>query len=92
MSSKPIRIRSVESLAAGKPVLISNKIPMADFVRRHDCGIVLDEVSAPALVAAIEALRRRYQELAKNTAAIPPDAFSIDALIDSYRRLYATAS
>ena len=36
----------LESLVAGKPVILSAALPMADYVRQHRCGIVVEDVSA----------------------------------------------
>lgn len=79
----------LESLVAGKPVLVSPCIPLVDYVRQRDCGVVVEEVSVPALVAAIAALKDRYSELARNAISIGPDAFSLASLVESHRRLYA---
>ena len=49
----------LESLVAGKPVILSDALPMADFVRQKGCGIVLDEVSSGALVAGIDGAQTR---------------------------------
>src|SRR5271165_4556875 len=78
----------IESLMAGKPVLLSNNIAMADYVRKHQCGIVVDEVSIRTLTAAIETLMGRYVDLAPNAARIGPEAFSIDRMVGDHRRLY----
>jgi glycosyltransferase involved in cell wall biosynthesis len=81
----------VESLAAGKPVIVSNSIPMSDYVARNGCGLVLDQVTVPAVMAAVEALKRDYGGLARRTAALPRDDFSIRTWIDRHRPLYVPA-
>jgi glycosyltransferase involved in cell wall biosynthesis len=81
----------VESLAAGKPVIVSDTIPMSDYVARNGCGLVLDQVTVPAVTAAVAALKRDYAELVRRTATLPGDDFSIRALIDRHRPLYAYA-
>jgi glycosyltransferase involved in cell wall biosynthesis len=78
----------LESLVAGKPVLVSECIPMADYVRQRQCGIVLDEVGAPALLRAIENLKANYPQLSARAAEIGPDAFSLNVLVDNHRRIY----
>jgi glycosyltransferase involved in cell wall biosynthesis len=75
-------------VVAGKPVLVSNAIAMADFVRQHRCGIVLGDVSVGSLKAAIIALTSRYQELACNAAGIGAGAFSLSRMVESHRRIY----
>ena len=78
----------LESLVAGKPVILSDAIPMADYVRQRGCGIVVNEASSAALAAAIEALRSNYEVLAGNARSIGSHAFSQRAMIDLYRDLY----
>ena len=78
----------IESLVAGKPVILSDAVPMADYVRQKGCGIVVGEVSSEALAAAVEALRGNYDELASKARSIGSHAFSQRAMIDAYRDLY----
>jgi len=78
----------IESVIAGKPVIVSASIAMADYVRKHECGIVIEDVSICSLTAAIKTLMGRYVELTRNTARIGPDAFSIDRMLENHRRLY----
>lgn len=78
----------LESLMAGKPVILSDTIAMADMVRSHNAGIVVDEVNEPSLAAAVETLRRRYDELARNAMMLPRAQFSVASMIDNYRQIY----
>jgi glycosyltransferase involved in cell wall biosynthesis len=78
----------IESLVAGKPVVLSDALPMAEYVRRHDCGVVLNEVTEDALLAGIDLLQSRYDELASNAFALNTQTFSEDRLIASYREIY----
>ena len=79
----------LEALAAGKPVIISESISLADFVRRNQCGMVVEEVNSAALAAAITALIDNYTNLARNAVQVGPTSFSLTALIEEYRRLYS---
>lgn len=78
----------LESLVAGKPVILSDTLPMADYVRQHECGIVLEEVSEQMLVQAIEDLRSRYDTLAQRARLTDARSFSQEAMIESYRAIY----
>lgn len=80
----------IELLLAGKPVLLSNTISMADYVRSRECGVVLHAMNVHALTSTIETLVRNYGLFARNTAQVGPEEFSITALVESYRRLYAS--
>ncbi len=78
----------IEALLAGKPVLVSDTIAMADYVRQHGCGVVVSAVSLDALTAAITILRRDYQVLAGNATQIDRGMFSVTAMTEGYRALY----
>lgn len=81
----------LESLVAGKPIILSASLPMADYVRQEDCGIVLETVSQHTLSEAIQTLRARYAELARQAQLTKAHAFSTSALIDRYREIYRLA-
>lgn len=78
----------IESLVAGKPVILTDVLPMADYVRRQDCGVVIDDVSVPAVLAAVEHLKARYSILTANARLIEPDMFSEVGMIRGYKLLY----
>ena len=78
----------VESLIAGKPVLLSDTIAMSDYVSNRQCGVVVRGMSVAALSSAIENFMHGYEELARNAARIGPVVFSISAMAQSHRRLY----
>jgi len=78
----------IESLVAGKPVLVSGNSPMGDYVRQHGCGVVVTRVSVSDVVDAVEMLKRDYASLVRRTAAITSDAFSVQALIERHQQMY----
>lgn len=78
----------IESLLAGKPVILTEALPMADFIRQRDCGIVAPGTDVPSVLSAAESLRSRYEALAENARAIESRVFSKPAMIESYRALY----
>jgi len=78
----------LESLAAGKPVLVSEAIPMADYVRATGCGEVAAEVTPEALAPAIKRLRDAYpqrRECALNSGRCD---FARERMLDSYGEVY----
>ena len=81
----------LESLAAAKPVLLSNTIAMADFVSSRQCGVVVPETNFEALTSAIESLMQNYEALARNALQIGRNEFSIETLVENYRRLLGQA-
>jgi glycosyltransferase involved in cell wall biosynthesis len=78
----------LESLAAGKPALLSAAIPMADFVQETRTGIVLPDVTCGHLIEAIGRSRENYGARSGQAAALPPTIFSPDTMLGEYRRLY----
>jgi glycosyltransferase involved in cell wall biosynthesis len=78
----------LESLAAGKPVLVSRAIPMADYVEQTGCGRVVDSVSPTHILAAIESLAAKYATLRESAQEVGHRDFSEDRLVDSSRDMY----
>ena len=93
LANKPQIIKSyphslIESLAAGRPVLLSQCIPMSDYVEEKGCGEVVDDVDPTSLRESIQKLRDDYD--AKRAQAVihgKPD-FSIDGMLEQYGALY----
>jgi glycosyltransferase involved in cell wall biosynthesis len=82
----------LESLVAGKPVILSNALPMADYVRRHGCGLVLEAVDVDAVVSAIDRLQSQYETLADRARSIDAQDFSEATMIANYRKIYDSAT
>jgi glycosyltransferase involved in cell wall biosynthesis len=78
----------LESLAAGKPVLVSRAIPMADYVAQASCGKVVERVTPAGILAAVEALAREYEDLRRAARRAGQADFSQQAMIASFREVY----
>jgi glycosyltransferase involved in cell wall biosynthesis len=78
----------LESLAAGKPVLVSRCIPMAGYVAETGCGQVVERVTAADLLQAIGRLIEQYGDFQANALRVGRRDFSQQALIAAYERLY----
>jgi glycosyltransferase involved in cell wall biosynthesis len=78
----------LEALAAGRPVLVSEAIPMADYVRQTDCGAVVDGLDASALERAIERLQSDYPRLQQNALTVGRRDFSAEAMLAAHGKLY----
>lgn len=55
-----------ESIAAGKPVVVSKYVAMHEFVDRYKTGITLDSLQVDDLVKAIEMVSENYTQFQKN--------------------------
>ncbi len=82
----------IEALAAGKPVLVSAAIPMADYVAQTGCGSVLPALTPAALDAALDDLAMRYP--ARQAAALARGRadFALAPMLTAYGRVYAEAT
>jgi glycosyltransferase involved in cell wall biosynthesis len=78
----------LESLAAGKPVLVSQAIPMADYVAQTASGLVVDAVSPDHVVTALKKLEQNYPELQRATSEVAQRDFSQQEMVNSYGRVY----
>jgi len=53
-------------MQAGVPMVVSDIPAQAALVREHDAGIVLDEVTAPAIAAAVRGLAEQGADRRKS--------------------------
>jgi glycosyltransferase involved in cell wall biosynthesis len=81
----------LESLAHGKPLLVSNLVSIAPTVARSRAGVAFDP-SAASLKAAILQLQGDYSAYQANTQRYVQDQFSPSTHLELYRRLYQRVS
>lgn len=81
----------LDSLAAGKPVLVSRAIPMADFVAETGCGAVVEAVTPEAIGRAVDQLVANYAGMVATAVRVGQREFSLEKMIDAYRTVYQTA-
>lgn len=80
----------LEALAAGRPVLISDENPMAEYVKAMECGRVVTGADVEALGEAIRQLRQNYEHHRERAREVGQRDFSQERLVASYRALYGT--
>jgi glycosyltransferase involved in cell wall biosynthesis len=78
----------LEALAAGKPVLVSQCIPLADEVDQNHCGVVVPTIDVPVLLRATQQLRADYVTYQQNALRVGQQLFSLPAMIENYAALY----
>jgi glycosyltransferase involved in cell wall biosynthesis len=78
----------LESLAAGKPVMVSRAIPMADYVEQTGCGKVVERVTPADILTAVESLTNEYGALQSIAQQVGQRDFSQQQMLASYRRVY----
>jgi glycosyltransferase involved in cell wall biosynthesis len=75
-------------LAAGKPVLVSRAIPMADYVEKKKCGVVVEKAAPVDVITAVKNLEQNYQVLQKSVRESGSCDFSQQQMIESYKKVY----
>lgn len=88
-SLKPAPHSGLESLAHGKPLLVSRPTSIAPLVARAGCGLEFDP-SVDALVEAIHRLRDHYPEYQATCHDTARRYFSRAVFLERYRELYAS--
>jgi glycosyltransferase involved in cell wall biosynthesis len=78
----------LEALAAGRPVLVSRALPMADYVAQTGCGQVVEAVTPGEVLAAVAQLEASYTACRAAALRVGRRDFSQPALIETYERLY----
>ncbi len=78
----------LDSLAAGKPVIVSQAIPMSDYVEQVGCGKVVEQVTPDQILAAVAALASEYEVLQESAWQVGQRDFSQQAMIASFQRVY----
>ena len=78
----------LDSLAAGKPVIVSRSIPMADYVEQTGCGKVVERVTPDEILAAIEALATEYESWQQTAQLVGQRDFSEEAMLASFQQVY----
>jgi len=78
---------ALESLAAGKPVLVSSKTGISELVKREHCGVVF-EPTTKSILEAITLLRNNYALYQKNCRPTAEKYFSQEKFIERYKKIY----
>jgi glycosyltransferase involved in cell wall biosynthesis len=78
----------MESLAAGKPVLLSQTIPMSDYVTQHQCGVVIPDHSIQSLETGLNQLINDYQLYQASARQSGQRDFNLELFLNVYARTY----
>jgi len=80
---------AVESLATGRPVLVSGEVGIADVIQSEQCGVVF-QPDAASLGGAITLLQQEYASFQKYARTCANRHFDEKVFLSSYERLYST--
>ncbi len=86
-NSKPCPHSIIESLAAGKPVLVSDVCGIAKLIKKENCGVVF-KPTLEEFIKAVEKLKKRYKIYQKNCRITAEKYFSKEKFIYKYSQLY----
>jgi len=78
----------LDSMAAGKPVLVSRALPMSEYVTEKGVGIVVDEVNAKAIQEGVEQMCSQYPLLQAAAEHYGRHDFSKNAMLTAHHELY----
>ncbi len=78
----------LESISSGKPIILSQQIPLSDFVIKNNIGVVLRRFDKDALIHAINDFSNNYASIADAAYAIPRSQFSQPRFIKDHDALY----
>jgi len=78
----------IEALVSGKPVITSKEIPIADYVTKNNCGLVLDTFDTGQLVNLIHNFHSNIKVLSDKASQINVHDFSIEKMMSEYQILY----
>ncbi len=78
---------ALESLAAGKPVLVSTKTGLAGIIGKYKCGVVFDP-TVEDLQRAVTELQKHYSAYQKNCRKTAEKLFSKEIFLQKYEDLY----
>ncbi len=84
---KPAPNSVVESLACGRPVLVTETVGLADLVREGRAGSVCPP-SGAALAEHLDVVRADWHQYAANARALAERWFGEETFLGSYQRLY----
>jgi glycosyltransferase involved in cell wall biosynthesis len=79
----------LESLAAGRPVLVSQALSMAGDVDEMGCGQVVQQVTAAGVLEALSRLEERYEAFREAAQRVGRRDFSRESMLKAYGRVYA---
>ncbi len=80
---------AIESLAAGKPLLVSTKTEMAEIVKNEKCGVVF-EPTPEDLARAIKELQQHYHSYQQNCRKTAEKYFSHLLFLQKYEHVYSS--
>ncbi len=78
----------IEALVVGRPVMVSQCIAMADYVRSKDCGVVVEHLTEEGVGNALDRLSADYERYRQRAVQNARQDFSLGSMLDAYQQVY----
>jgi glycosyltransferase involved in cell wall biosynthesis len=85
--SKPAPNSVVESLACGRPVLVTEVIGLADLIREGGAGLVCP-ATGTALAEQLDRLQAGHSQYCRNARRLAESRFGVEPFLEAYAQLY----
>jgi glycosyltransferase involved in cell wall biosynthesis len=85
---KPAPNSIVESLACGRPVIVTRPVGLADVITEWNAGMIASD-DASDLAAKLRMVQSSWPALSRNARALAEKCFAVDRFVDAYRQIYA---
>ncbi|MDP3698700.1 MAG: glycosyltransferase [Nanoarchaeota archaeon] len=84
---KLIPTSAIESLAAGKPVLVSSQTGIVEIIKKEKCGVVF-EPTTEGLLVAIKEIKKNYSAYQENCRKTAEKYFSQEKFLKKHEEIY----
>ncbi len=84
---KPVPRSIIESMACGRPVLVSSRVNIAGLISKEKCGVVF-EPSVAGVNRALGKIIKNYASYQKNCRKTAEKCFSAERFVLNYKKLY----
>lgn len=78
----------LEAMATGKPVIVSECLQLAEFVKNNNCGEVVVKLDSDCLKKAIQNLKENYLKYCNSIQRAPIEEFSSCRMLNEFKILY----
>jgi len=87
LNTKPCPHSAIESLASGKPVLVTDVSGIVGLVRKEKCGIIT-KTTKKGIIEGIIKLRKSYKAFQKNCFKVAKRYFDEQRFVRNYKKIY----
>lgn len=85
---KPAPNSIVESLACGRPAVVTRKVGLAPLIDEHQAGCIVEE-DAQHLAEQLDRLESQWDSYSTNARVLAESQFSAPRFVEAYRDVYA---